>query len=51
MNQLVLPVALWAGPPPHSVTSIIILSRSVLVTGSSSGQLCIWTIDAEKVDV
>eukprot|EP00026_Physarum_polycephalum_P000855 Phypoly_transcript_00856.p1 GENE.Phypoly_transcript_00856~~Phypoly_transcript_00856.p1 ORF type:complete len:1321 (+),score=184.89 Phypoly_transcript_00856:66-3965(+) len=48
MSQLVLPIALWAGPPPHSVTAMIILSRSALVTGSNSGQLCIWTIDSEQ---
>jgi hypothetical protein len=50
MSELILPISLWNGPPPHSVTSILlILERSVLVTGSSSGQLCIWSIETEKV--
>lgn len=50
MSELILPVALWNGPPPHSVTSILLLlERSVLITGSSSGQLCIWSIETEKV--
>lgn len=50
MSELVLPIALWNGPPPHSVTSLLpLFHRSLLVTGSSSGQLCIWSIDTEKV--
>lgn len=50
MNQLALPIALWGSPPPHSVTSILItLNRSVLVTGSNSGQICVWSIETDKV--
>lgn len=49
MTELVLPVALWNGPPLHSITSILLLQKSTLITGSRSGQLCLWLLDIDKV--
>lgn len=46
-SKLTLPLVLWHGPPSHDITAIEISSCSgVLVTGASSGHLCVWRLDS-----
>lgn len=43
MTNLLVPVFIWNGPPTHNITALIgIPSQSKIVTGSSTGTLCIW---------
>jgi hypothetical protein len=43
MTNLLVPVFIWNGAPVHNITALIgVPSQSKIVTGSSTGTLCIW---------
>lgn len=43
MTNLVVPTFLWNGAPTHEISAVIgIPSQSKIVTGSTTGTLCIW---------
>jgi hypothetical protein len=46
--NLLVPVAVWPSPPKrHEVTSVCVTAqaRSAVLTGCSTGQLCIWSAE------
>eukprot|EP00965_Chrysotila_dentata_P201900 6180816-Pleurochrysis_carterae.AAC.1 len=48
--SLLVPVAAWPQPPVHAITHILLLpsERSGVVTGSESGQLCLWAVERQQ---
>ncbi|KAL1506906.1 hypothetical protein AB1Y20_007770 [Prymnesium parvum] len=46
--SILVPVAAWPAPPLHEVTFLLSthLERAAVITGCSTGQLCLWTTDA-----
>lgn len=44
--SLLVPVAAWPTPPHHDVTALAVtsLARAAAVTGSASGQVCLWSV-------
>ncbi|KAL6041424.1 hypothetical protein QOT17_024947 [Balamuthia mandrillaris] len=48
-SPLQVPVAIWDGPPTHRVTCVVVSPDGQhLITGSRSGQLCVWTLSRKK---
>ena len=47
-TSLTVPAAAWPAPPAHDISTIGATphARAAIVTGSTSGQLCLWAIDA-----
>ena len=45
--SLLVPIAAWPAPPRHDVTCICVTSmpRAALVSGSSTGQVCLWGVE------
>ena len=50
--SLLVPVAAWPSPPVHSIRRILVtsLERSALATGSDSGQVCLWCVEAATAE-
>ena len=44
-GRVEIPLVLWNGPPPHSVTCMsLALDDTRLLTGSASGHICLWRL-------
>ena len=45
--SLLVPVAAWPAPPQHDVSAVCTtpIARAAIVTGSSTGQLCLWSVE------
>ena len=50
--SLLVPVAAWPSPPVHSIRRILVtsLERTALATGSDSGQVCLWCVEAAAAE-
>ena len=46
--SILVPVAAWPAPPRHEITYLIstAFERAAIVTGSETGQLCLWAASA-----
>eukprot|EP01134_Creolimax_fragrantissima_P008500 CFRG8500T1 len=49
MPSLVIPVVTWGRRPPHHAITAIMVAKDhrAIITGSSSGQLCVWAYNPD----